>query len=356
MMKFLLNLILVAYLLSPLSVIGQGKVQYATVNGTALDIYTPPEYSTDQRYRVVYFNDGQMLFGHPTLSMALQVTLDSMIEKKQIAPLIVVGMAADELRTEKYVPYPAEDFRRLANDRTYAEAYADHVVNEIIPYVDQNYSTITNGAGRAIYGFSFGGLNALWMVLNYPDVFSMAAGFSPSIWVSDFALFKEAEKYIPGHKIWFDIGTAEWNYYVPFQKLLKDQGARINADVFYSEVPLGLHAMSDWRKRIQMPFLIFAGTADHVPVKMDVEVEIIPSQSNPDVLYTRINPIVKCKTGLTYSLAYEARYEVADSTAGKVYEEGRFELFGEDNLDVTVSYDDFQKKVKIRSKMLVKEN
>ncbi|SMD31940.1 Predicted hydrolase of the alpha/beta superfamily [Reichenbachiella faecimaris] len=351
-MKGKLVCILVSVLLTIDLAYSQGKLDFLEIEGTAVDIYTPPNYSQDKNYPVVYFNDGQMLFGHPSIGMALQVTLDSLIQNNLIQELIVVGIAADRMRTEKYVPYQDDSFKRMPDGGTYAAYYADLIVNKIVPLIDEKYKTIQKSEGRAIFGFSFGGLNSLWMMFNYPDFFSMAAGFSASFWVNDFEMFNEAPKYQMGQKIWFDIGTAEWNYYVPFQKLLKDNSAKVNEDVFYLEVPHAAHTSTDWQKRMAMPFLIFAGTKPHTITKMEVEIEIIPSQSTPGKKFTRLNPVVTCKDGLKYSLAYEAKYEVINPEAGRVYEEGRFELYGSENLEVLVTYKEFSKKVKIKAKLL----
>jgi len=353
MLGKLLSLLLFIFLIAHTqNALCQGKVDLVKVDGTSVNIYTPPNYALDKKYQVVYFNDGQMLFGHPSMSMSLQGTLDSLIYNKHIEPLLVVGVAADRLRTEKYVPYQDDRFERLPDGSSYADYYAKYLVEKVIPYVDTRYSTITQPEGRAIFGFSFGGLNALWMMFNYPEVFSMSAGLSASFWVDDFAMFNEAKKYQSGQKVWFDVGTAEWNYYVPFQKLLSENGAKVNQEVFYSEVPYGLHNMKDWKERIEMPFLVFAGLKSQEIAKMEVEIEIIPSQSTPGKKFTRLNPIVTCKNGLVYSLAHEAKYDVLNPDAGKVYEEGRFELFGSENLEVIVSYMEFKKKIKIRAKLL----
>lgn len=332
--------------------LGQGKVDAVKIKDTSVDIYLPPNYNTSRAYPVVYFNDGQMLFGHPTITIALQDILDSLIDQKLIQELIVVGVFADEKRAERYVPYQNDQFERMPDGGSYAVHYSNFIIDEVISYVDEKYSTISKPEGRAMFGFSFGGLNALWMLLHHSDVFSMAAGISASMWVGDFALFEDAKKYNSDQKIWFDIGTDEWNYYVPFQKILKEQGADINENVFYYEVKGAAHNWEYVRQRIHMPFLVFAGTKTHTPSKMIVEIEIIPSKSNPEKKFTRLNPVMICKDGLNYSLAYEASYSVINPEAGTVYEDGRFELSGSANLEVLVSYQSFSKKVKIRSKQL----
>ncbi|WP_420581717.1 alpha/beta hydrolase [Reichenbachiella sp.] len=330
----------------------QGSIDAVKIKGTPVDIYVPPSYDNSKEYPVVYFNDGQMLFGHPTITIALQDILDSLIDNRLIVETIVVGVFADELRAERYVPYQNDQFERMPNGDSYAEDYVNFLIDDVVAYVDENYSTVSKPEGRAIFGFSFGGLNALWMLLNRPETFSMAAGISASMWVEDFALYEETKKYKPNQKIWFDIGTAEWNYYVPFQRLLKEQGASINTNAYYFEVKDAVHTWEDVRQRVHMPLMVFAGAKSHIPSKMNVEIEIIPSKSNAQKRFTRLNPVITCKDGLKYSLAYEANYEVTNPSAGKVYEDGRFELYGGENLEVIVTYLDFSKKVKIRSKLL----
>lgn len=348
-----LRIILVVLSLSTgASALAQGKIEATQIDGTMVDIYTPPNYNTQKKYPVIYFNDGQMLFGHESLTMAFQVILDSMISNQLIEDVIVVGIFADQYRAEKYVPYPDSRSEFLPDGTSYFEYYTNYILNKVIPYVEDNYSTIQNANGRAMFGFSFGGLNALWMLFNHPETFSMAAGISPSLWVNDFAMFDETKKYQPDQKVWYDLGTGEWNYYVPFQKHLKDNGAKINENAYYYEVVGAVHNWQAVKERVHLPLLVFAGTKPHEPKSMEVEIEVIPSQSSPGKKFTRLNPIVNCKSGLKYSLAYEANYEVLNPEAGKVYEEGRFELFGKDNLEVMVSYKDFCKKVKIRSKLL----
>lgn len=344
--------VILCFLVSFHQAVGQGTIEAVKIKDTSVDIYLPPLYDSSKEYPVVYFNDGQMLFGHPTITIALQEILDSLINKELLEEVMVVGVFADELRAERYVPYQNDQFERMPNGGSYAQQYVDFIINDVVAYVDKNYSTISKPEGRAIFGFSFGGLNALWMLLNRPESFSMAAGISASMWVDDFAMFEEAKKYQSNQKIWFDIGTAEWNYYVPFQMHLKGQGAKINDKVYYYEVKDAAHTWEDVRQRVHMPFLVFAGKKTHVPSKMTVEIEIIPSKSNPQKKFTRLNPVISCKDGLKYSLAYEAHYEVANLSAGKVYEDGRFELYGGENLEVIVTYLDFSKKVKIRSKLL----
>lgn len=199
MTKGIVFFILLALVLFEVS-FAQGKIDAVKITGTSVDIYLPPNYDASKVYPVVYFNDGQMLFGHPTITIALQDILDSLINHELMKELIVVGVFADERRAERYVPYQNDQFERMPNGDSYAKHYSNFLIEDVISYVDEKYSTITKPEGRAMFGFSFGGLNALWMLLNKSETFSMAAGLSASMWVGDFAMFEDAVKYKPNQK------------------------------------------------------------------------------------------------------------------------------------------------------------
>ncbi len=66
--------------------------------------------------------------------------------------------------------------------------YADHptdlklqqesyFLNDVVPFVDQHYSTIANRNGRLLVGFSKSGWGAWSLLLRHPDMFAKAAAF-----------------------------------------------------------------------------------------------------------------------------------------------------------------------------------
>lgn len=324
------------------------KIESATVAGLNLSIYLPPDYSNANAYPVIYFNDGQTLFDETTSSWALQKTLDRLIQKKQIAPVIVVGIHSDANRTSDYVPYEdlwvREDF---GNYTPRARQYTEKLIQKIIPYIDSTYTTDTKR--RAIMGASFGGLQATWAALNYPEHFSMAGAFSPSYWVKDYQIFEEGNQAKPHQQFYFDMGTAEWNYYVPMIPALNLEYGK---QVFYYEVPDGKHSGTDWATRAHNALLIFAGIQKDQTYSWDVEIEVIKSHSQANKFYLRMNPIIQFKNGLTYSLSLAAKYELVNKEDGEVKEDGRFEFKNPENLEVVVSYKGESKKVTLNYKTI----
>ncbi|NUN69721.1 MAG: hypothetical protein HUU02_08425 [Bacteroidetes bacterium] len=59
--------------------------------------------------------------------------------------------------------------------------YEDHIMNDVIPNVEQKYRTIQTKFHRSIAGLSMGGYGAVKLALKYPARFFFAAGISPSM-------------------------------------------------------------------------------------------------------------------------------------------------------------------------------
>ncbi len=56
--------------------------------------------------------------------------------------------------------------------------FPDSLINDVIPFVDKTYRTLTNREDRAIAGLSMGGSQALYAGLRHRDRFTWVASFS----------------------------------------------------------------------------------------------------------------------------------------------------------------------------------
>jgi len=56
--------------------------------------------------------------------------------------------------------------------------YRTHVGKEVVHYIDQNYRTISHRNNRAITGLSMGGHGALYLALEFPEIFGLAGSMS----------------------------------------------------------------------------------------------------------------------------------------------------------------------------------
>lgn len=53
--------------------------------------------------------------------------------------------------------------------------YEDHVVQEVVPWIDRRYRTLAEPAHRGLVGRSSGGIGAMWLAMHHPEVFRAVA-------------------------------------------------------------------------------------------------------------------------------------------------------------------------------------
>lgn len=52
--------------------------------------------------------------------------------------------------------------------------YENYLIDELVPYINMNFSTILERDGRAIGGFSMGGAASIFQLFRHPEIFSVA--------------------------------------------------------------------------------------------------------------------------------------------------------------------------------------
>ena len=68
---------------------------------------------------------------------------------------------------------------RYCNDpRPDGMAYEDHIVKDVVGFVDRTFPTIPRRSGRAIAGLSMGGYGSLMLAMKHPDMFSVVSSHS----------------------------------------------------------------------------------------------------------------------------------------------------------------------------------
>jgi enterochelin esterase-like enzyme len=137
---------------------------------TELKVYTPPCYSADAptRYPVVYMLHGQTYTDDQWQQLGLTASADQLISARQISPLIIV------------MPNEAASM----SDADSSE-FGDALINEVIPWVDANYSTCDVRQCRAIGGLSRGGNWAVRLGLEHPDYFAAIGAHSTPLFYGD---------------------------------------------------------------------------------------------------------------------------------------------------------------------------
>jgi predicted alpha/beta superfamily hydrolase len=224
-------------------------------------VFLPPGYDSNpderhRRYPVLYLHDGQNLFDPEAAfkkgeHWRVGETATRLIEARVIPPLIIVGIDnTGPRRLHEYTP--THDRRRGGGD---ADAYGRLLIDDLKPFVDSQYRTLTDAANTGLGGSSLGGLVSLYLGLRHPDVFSRLAVMSPSIWWDRRSVLRYVREARPKPRlrIWVDIGTREGRYHVENAQLLKTglvkNGWAEGDDLHYEEIPGGAHTESAWADR-----------------------------------------------------------------------------------------------------------
>jgi predicted alpha/beta superfamily hydrolase len=227
-------------------------------NQRALIVYLPPGYDDQpwRRFPVLYLHDGQNLFDRATafagVDWNVQGAADSLIGAGSVEPLIIVGIYnTGKSRIFEYTPTKAP---KLGGGR--ADRYAKFLLQEVMPFVQQEYRALSGAPSTGIGGSSLGALVSLYFGLKLPQTFGKIGALSPSVWWNQRMIhrFAAAAPVHPRPSIWLDIGTKEGPRIVPeveqFRDVLLQKGWRLGEDLHYERVEGGEHNEAAWAQRI----------------------------------------------------------------------------------------------------------
>jgi len=228
-------------------------------NQRDLIVYLPPGYDeqSHRRYPVLYLHDGQNLFDRATAfggqDWNVHGAADHLIHTGAIEPLIIVGIYnAGKSRIHEYTPTKAP---KLGGGR--ADRYAKFLLQEVMPFIHQEYRADPAPSVTGMGGSSLGGLVSLYFGLKCSHVFGKIAALSPSVWWHQRVILRLAATTITPQfrpRIWLDIGTREGPKIVPdveqFRDLLLKKGWREGQDLHYERVEGGEHNEAAWAHRI----------------------------------------------------------------------------------------------------------
>ncbi len=158
--------------------IDRGKLETVEYDSTTVGVkrkarvYTPPGYSKDQKYPVLYLLHG--IGGDENewpRGGTPDVILDNLYADKKLVPMIVVmpnGRASKDAKARDPFPKQGPAFA----------AFEDDLLKDLIPFVEKTYSVKSDRESRAIAGLSMGGGQSLNFGLNNLDTFAWVGGFS----------------------------------------------------------------------------------------------------------------------------------------------------------------------------------
>ena len=204
-------------------------------------IYLPPQYNPENeiKYPTIYAIDGTDFL---SAGNAKEI-IDNLIADQRIPEILVIFIdpVSPELRIRDFNSNPCldssentdEDF----NSELCRENYCKFLVSELIPYIDNNYNTITdNPTKRAHIGVSLGGILSTYVGSKYPNLFKLIGSQSGAFWIDKtvYERFVEIEP-IKDMKFYLNAGIFEkriLNHTKAFATILKNKKYLIKEEYF----------------------------------------------------------------------------------------------------------------------------
>jgi enterochelin esterase-like enzyme len=158
--------------------IDRGKLETVEYDSTTVgvkrkaQVYTPPGYSKDQKYPVLYLLHG--IGGDEnewTRGGVADVVLDNLYADKKAVPMIVVlpnGRASKDLTARSPFNQQGPAFAAFEKD----------LLNDLIPFIEKTYSVKADRESRALAGLSMGGGQSLNFGLGNLGTFAWVGGCS----------------------------------------------------------------------------------------------------------------------------------------------------------------------------------
>jgi predicted alpha/beta superfamily hydrolase len=147
--------------------------------------------------------------------------------------------------------------------------YLQFIVEELKPFIDEEYATKPGRDDTFLMGSSMGGLISMYGLINYPEVFSAAACLSTHwplhVDLNDIEATEAFIGYLkrampePGtNRLYFDFGTEELDgNYEPHQSLidnmLAERGYTEGEDWITKKFEGAGHSEKYWRERLHVP-------------------------------------------------------------------------------------------------------
>jgi len=210
-------------------------------------IYTPPGYSKNKKYPVLYLLHGiggdekeWLNGGHP------QVILDNLYADNKIEPMIVVmpnGRAMKDDRATGNI-FDSEKVQAFAT-------FEKDLLNDLIPYMEKNFPVGKDRESRAIAGLSMGGGQSLNFGLGNLDKFAWIGGFSsaPNTKTPEQLLSNPDEARKKLKLLWISCGASD--NLITFSKRTHDYLVKNNVPHIYYIEP-GVHDFKVWKNGLYM--------------------------------------------------------------------------------------------------------
>ena len=210
-------------------------------------------------------NDGQ-----DYNAMQLERSLSQAFSSTAHRPFVYVGISCNENRIHEYGTAATADFKGRGGQ---ASAYSRFIIDEFIPFLQNEFTVSKNGKDWVYCGMSLGGLSAFDIVYGHSSYFGKVGVFSGSFWWRKKAYVKndlldrsrivldviKNGTYANHLKFWFQCGTldetADRNNNGVIDAIddtldvigeLRLKGYSYPGDITYVEIEGGKHDLPTW--------------------------------------------------------------------------------------------------------------
>jgi len=238
-------------------------------NSRSVRIYLPPGYSTQRSYPVILFHDGPEYI---SLGSANNI-VDWLISQKQVEPLIGI-----------FVP-PVDRESEYAGGKK--DLFTAFIIDELMPVLDQKYSTSKDPHKRATIGSSNGGNIALYLGMKHPEAFGKIAAQSSNVETIISSTYQNEAKM--DLELYLDIGTYDISVLIPlvsnFVQILQNKNY-----VYQSKVWHEGHSWGNWKGHLRQVLMQFFPPGTGLQENHDSDnIKLYQNFPNPFRTQTRID-------------------------------------------------------------------
>jgi enterochelin esterase-like enzyme len=221
-----------------------GEIESYEIDSDYLDaglrfrVYAPPCYAEqpERNFPVLYLIHGQTYNDDQWDRLGADEAADELIASGEVAPFIIV------------MPY------NISSAQPAVDKFGEAVIEELLPWVEENSRTLAEREGRAVGGLSRGASWAIHFGLTHPELFGAMAGHSPPVFVEDAPQVRGWLDEIPAElmpRIWLDIGERDQEAIMSsaiwFEGLLTERNIAHEWYLFS-----GFHDEAYWSSHVEM--------------------------------------------------------------------------------------------------------
>ncbi len=218
------------------------------------------EHST--RYPVIYFHDGQNLFFKEDSYAGETWGVQEVFNQKDFPQAIVVALSCAQTGNDRIKEYNVFESRFPSHPTWFVEGrgdqYLQYIFNELKPFIDTNYRSLSSREHTYMIGSSMGGVISLEAALFYPNYLGGIAGLSNAFYTSKDQIIKVLKTLpLTLNRLYLDTGDNETGLEmrdaylqsnVDIAETIKTYHPKVNFK--FEVISGGKHHEVDWKLRL----------------------------------------------------------------------------------------------------------